>query len=68
MGIGTTFLARFRRAIALEESRGVDVDPIKLAKELIRQERRGSALAVESASRIIWADVPHWGQQAISKL
>src|SRR6266404_2349592 len=39
MGIGNAFIARLRRAIAREQGRGIDVDPIKLAKELIRQER-----------------------------
>jgi hypothetical protein len=39
MVIGNAFLARLRGVIALQQSRGLNVDPITLAKELIRQER-----------------------------
>jgi hypothetical protein len=40
MILGNAFLARLRRAITLQQKRGLEVDPLELAKELIRQERQ----------------------------
>lgn len=37
---GGAFLARLRRAIARQQSQGQQVDPLEIAKELIRQERQ----------------------------
>ena len=42
--------------------------PFTLESRLSAAAKLHRVVTVESASRITWADVPHWGQQAISKL